>query len=375
VKVLFDAQVFCSQEFGGISRYFCGLAKSLAEVPDVQPRILAPLYINSYLEGLPSEIVRGYRMRYLTRAALPMRAFSVLTGALLERTARPDIIHRTYYYPVPAAPRSARTVLTVYDMIHEKFPLEFSAGDPVARWKAKAVAKADHVICISNQTRQDLLSLCDISTEKVSVIHLGFTPLDGFATYESPADFRSRKLGADVPYLLYVGSRSRYKNFSGLLAAYASSPQLHRNFRLLCFGGGAFTGAERSMIERHDATDEVVQIGGSDAVLAECYRNATLFVYPSLYEGFGIPPLEAMSLGCPVACSNASSILEVVGDAAVTFDATHPQAIRATLECALDSQAKMDTLIEKGKERCLQFSWRRCAEDTAKIYRKAIGGR
>ena len=286
---------------------------------------------------------------------------------------RPDIIHRTYYYPVPAAPRSARTVLTVHDMIHEKCPLDFSSRDPIAKWKAKAVAKADHIICVSNQTRQDLLSLYDIKSAKVSVTHLGFDPLHSLETHRSPAEFRLHALGADVPYLLYVGSRAGYKNFSGLLAAYASSPRLHGSFRLLCFGGGAFSESERSMIAEHGAGGDVVQMGGSDAVLAECYRNAMLFVYPSLYEGFGIPPLEAMSLGCPVACSNASSIPEVVGDAALTFDAADPLAIRAALEWALNSKSERDRLIEKGRQRCLQFSWRRCAEETARIYRETLG--
>jgi glycosyltransferase involved in cell wall biosynthesis len=372
MRVCFDSQIFCSQEFGGISRYFSSLAKALVAVPGIQPKILAPLSINGYLDDLPQGLVRGFRMQYLSRGALPIRAASVLSAALLEHAMRPDIVHRTYYYPVPRAPRSSRTVLTVYDMIHEKYPQSYSAKDRIAEWKRQAVASADHIICISRRTRDDLLTLLNTPEEKVSVTHLGFDALDGFDDHESSSDFSRRVLGADIPYLLYVGSRTQYKNFSRLLAAYAGSPKLSQSYRLLCFGGGAFSEGERAMIAHYGATNEVRQYGGSDAVLAACYRHATLFVYPSLYEGFGIPPLEAMSLGCPVACSNSSSLPEVVGDAAVTFDPADPQAIRVALESVLDSASERARLIEQGRRRCSFFSWRRCAEETADIYKRVL---
>jgi glycosyltransferase involved in cell wall biosynthesis len=122
------------------------------------------------------------------------------------------------------------------------------------------------------------------------------------------------------------------------------------------------------VIARHGLSDNVRQTGGDDAALARCYRHAALFVYPSLYEGFGIPPLEAMSLDCPVACSNTSSLPEVVGDAAATFDPWDTDAMRAALESALNTLAARDALVERGRVQRQQFSWRRCAQETVSIY-------
>ena len=112
------------------------------------------------------------------------------------------------------------------------------------------MAAADHVICISESTRRDLLTTYDLPEERVSVTHLGFDPLESLLTGEPSTDFKVRVLGADAPYLLYVGSRANYKNFQGLLDAYAASAWMRTNFFLLCFGGGDFTGAERAAISK-----------------------------------------------------------------------------------------------------------------------------
>lgn len=373
MRVTFDAQIFCSQEFGGISRYFASLAREMSTMQDVDLRIVAPLYFNAYLDSLPAGLVWGHKVGRPSKLDLPVRATSLLAADFLQRFPRPGIVHKTYYYPLPRTPRGVRGVVTVYDMIHEKFPQSYSSRDPIARWKERTVAEADHVICISEQTRRDLLSMYEVPEDKVSVTYLGNDSLESLLTGESAFEFRTRILGADVPYLLYVGSRDGYKNFGGLLRAFAMSPWLQEHFHLLCFGGGALSNAERRLIAQSGLTERVRQIGGSDAVLASCYRHAALFVYPSLYEGFGIPPLEAMSLDCPVACSNTSSIPEVVGDAAAYFDPADSEAIRAALEAALGSTALCASLVERGRLRRELFSWRRCAQETVDIYRKVIG--
>jgi glycosyltransferase involved in cell wall biosynthesis len=336
----------------------------------MRPSIVAPLYINAYLQRLPAGLVRGRRVSGVIRASAPMRAASILGCSLYQYVARPDIVHRTYYYPVPRAPRGVRTVITVYDMIHEKFPQDFPVHDPIRQWKAKAVASADHVICISEHTRRDLLSMQKLPEERVSVTYLSHDSLAELLSDEPAAAFRARVLGADVPYLLYVGSRTPYKNFTGLLAAYAASPWLRDNFRVLCFGGGPFSATEQALLAQAGVAAAVIQIDGEDALLANCYRNAALFVYPSLYEGFGLPPLEAMSLGCPVVCSDTSSIPEVVGDAAAMFDPGDAEAMRALLEEVLGSSSRLAELVARGALRSKLFSWRRCAQETAEIYRR-----
>jgi glycosyltransferase involved in cell wall biosynthesis len=371
LRVMFDSQIFCHQRFGGISRYVCNLALEMQRMAGVRPLIVAPFHFNEYLDSLPTSLVRGRRVRWMEGLTALAYGLSVLPGKIAARGFKPDILHNTYYFPVKPPP-GARGILTVYDMIHEKYPQYFAASPFIKRIKAASVAAADHVICISHSTRRDLLATYDIPEERVSVTHLGFDPLESLLTGESSSDFKVRVLGADVPYLLYVGSRASYKNFQGLLDAYAASARMRSNFFLLCFGGGGFTDAEQAAISKAGVEGRVGYLGGSDAVLAASYAHASLFVCPSLYEGFGIPVLEAMSLECPVACSNSSSLPEVVGDAARLFDPLDRDSIRSALESVLDSPSAATGLKERGRIRRQMFSWRSCAENTIDIYRRVL---
>src|SRR3984957_7275304 len=371
LRVIFDPQIFCHQRFGGIARYVCNIALEMNRMAGVTPRISAPFHFNEYLDQLPPSLVQGRRVRWLEGLTALAYGLSVLPGKIAARNFKPNVLHNTYYFPVKP-PAGARGILTVYDMIHEKYPKYFAASPFITRIKAASVAAADHVICISESTRRDLLATYDIREERVSVTHLGFDPLGSLLTGESSSDFKIRVLGADAPYLLYVGSRVNYKNFRGLLDAYAVSASLRANFFFLCFGGGDFTGAEQAAISKAGVEGRVRYLGGSDAVLAACYAHASLFVCPSFYEGFGIPVLEAMSLECPVACSNSSSLPEVVGDAARLFDPADRDSIRGALESVLDSPSAATALKERGRIRRQLFSWRSCAENTIGIYRRVL---
>jgi glycosyltransferase involved in cell wall biosynthesis len=369
LRVMFDTQIFCHQRFGGVSRYFCSMALEMQHLAGITPLIVAPFHYNEYLGRLPRTLVCGRRVPWLEGKTALCYGLSVIPGIIAARRYRPDVLHNTYYFPIKP-PAGARRILTIYDMIHEKFPKYFGAKPMLSRLKAASAAAADHVICISHSTRRDVLDAYDIPPERVSVTQLGFDALDSLLTAESASDFRTRVLGANTPYLLHVGSRSGHKNFQGLLDAYGSSAWLQGNFLLLCFGGGDFTAAERLAISAAGVADRVRYLGGSDAVLAACYAHAALFVCPSFYEGFGSPVLEAMSLDCPVACSNSSSLPEVAADAARLFDPADRDSIRDALEAVLNSPATAATLKERARVRRTQFSWRRCAQETLNIYRQ-----
>lgn len=373
MRVNFDPQIFCSQTVGGISRYFASLAKEMNEIQGIKPRIIAPYHCNEYLKALSNTLIIGKPAPAIRTAKPIFRATSLFMGKVLQYTHSSDILHRTYYYPFPAPSKHAKNVITVYDMIHEKYPENYSKKDPIARWKKRIVSQADKIICISENTRKDLLEQYDaISPDQVSVTHLGFDALSDLLTDETSAAFRLRTLGVDTPYLLFVGHRSGYKNFTALLQAYSCSAWLRNNFYLLCFGGGKFNEKEAAMIASTGNTARVRQVGGNDSVLASCYRHAAVFVYPSLYEGFGIPPLEAMSMDCPVACSQTSSIPEVVGHAAAFFDPSSADSIRSTLEAVLNSPTLSDDLVNRGKTQKMKYSWRKCAEETVNIYRATL---
>lgn len=366
MKVVYDHQIFAMQNYGGISRYFRELAKELAEIipGGAQVSINCPFYINNYLSGAPASLkVIGQHLPMFRGAGRLCRGANAALSPILMGLLKPDIVHETYYSYQSSAPRYSRTVITVYDMIHELFPQSFAATDRTAEIKRQAVKRADHVICISEHTRQDLVRLFDVPIEKTSVVHLGF----------SLAASEAEQVDAPVrPYLLYVGMRGGYKNFETLLHAYASQPWLKESFDLVAFGGGSFTAYERAMIERLGVVDHVYQQGGSDQVLAARYKQAAVFIYPSLYEGFGIPPLEAMSYGCPVVCSNTSSIPEVVGKAARLFDPYSVEALAAALLDVLQSPSACQELKTLGFARVNEFSWHRCAQETHAIYQRVL---
>lgn len=368
MRVAFDQQVFLLQEYGGISRYVCSLATGLSKIPHVDVSILAPLHYNGHLDGLAGNLTLGRRVPRLPKTARLVCSVSAFLARHAMKQFRPDIVHETYYSADAFVPNGTRRVLTVYDMIYERFPSEFSGGQLNAAKKI-AVSRADHVVCISNNTKRDLIDILGIDADRVSVVYLGY---DEFASSElSPEESR---LHADrLPFLLYVGSRGGYKNFVSLLQAFASSSFLKNNFSIVCFGGGAFQPEELALIQELKLTDAHVRhLGGGDNVLALLYQQAMAFVCPSRYEGFGIPLLEAMSLRCPVICSNTSSIPEVVGDAGEYFDPDNIESMRGAIESVLESQTRRDELISKGSTRCALFSWTRCAEETLSIYRSLV---
>lgn len=359
--VLYDAQIFRQQRYGGISRYYCELATRIArDDAAVTVRVLAPHHRNEHLAGLPAPLVVGWPSARWQRVG----KFARLVARVVERRTaaklQPDVIHETYYKgPLLQYPGALR-VSTVHDMIHERFASHFRARDPTPEAKRRAVARADHVICISECTRRDLIEFLRVPESKISVVYLGAS----LSPVAQPA------ASGGAPYLLYVGERGGYKNFLGLAAAVGASPLL-RDLRIVCFGGGDLVAAEWQAIDRAGiARARIVQCSGDDTELARLYSGALAFVYPSLYEGFGIPPLEAMACDCPVVCSNAGSIPEVVGDAGEYFEPTDLDSMRHALESIAGSSELRDRLRQRGRERRLRFSWDRCAAETLALYRR-----
>ena len=371
--MIFDSQIFSAQEYGGISRYFCEITKSLTAEKKVSARILAPLYINAYVAKLSQHLVVGFSCPNFLRAIQSkwVKIFRRVLGLgicdLATRIYRPDIIHETYYSPVRFGYGRAKRVLTIYDMIHEKFADQFSPSDHTARYKAIAARRADHVICISESTRNDAINLLNLDPSKVSVTYLGFSALGEAPTNPVAMD------GVTKPYILFVGNRSGYKNFTALLNAYAESNLLRSTFQLVCFGGGHFS--EHEQIEMADLglkNQGVLHFYGDDQRLSQFYRQAQAFIYPSLYEGFGIPPLEAMANQCPVICSNTSSIPEVVADAGEYFNPYDTHSLQEAIERVVFSPLRMDELRKAGQERLKYFSWDRCAQETLNIYQELL---
>lgn len=367
MKVVFDHTTFI-QKFGGVSRYICELADNLDEIEGTQVSVVAPFFPNAYLAGLDSSVLKGpnwdYKFRGSHRIAQIGRAILLPLYYALESDA--DIIHETYYSAKPFG-KAKRRVVTVYDMLHEFYGDALDGDIGGSEDKRLAVERADHVICISESTRRELIEVFGTDPSKTSVVRLA----SSMGTSESPHPV---SLDIGKPYILFVGRRYHYKNFSRLCEAFASTEKLRKDFLLCAFGGGPFTEDEGLDLQRLGISDSVRQFSGDDEALAAAYKGAHLLVCPSEREGFGLPPLEAMSLGCPVCCSDSTSLPEVVGDAGVYFDPKSSDDIAQKIErIAFDSDLRA-SLIDKGLERSKTFSWQRCAEETLAVYKRVLGG-
>jgi glycosyltransferase involved in cell wall biosynthesis len=362
MRILYDYQIFCLQQYGGISRYFYELANHIAALVEHSVEIFAPFYTCQYLTARGVATHKGRKIPKLSGLE-KVTAWSIdaaLAYLLSSSQSGVDVFHATYYSGVDCCTRSSKKIITVHDMIYEKFSDQFPGKDKMRQMKKNAIIRADHIICVSDNTRRDLLNLLPVPENKTSVIYHG----SSFYKKTKNKSFPIRK-----PYLLFIGQRDGYKNFDILLRAFAHSSKLRKDFLLICFGGGTFSSVERKRIATLGLSlQDVIHVRGDDADLAGFYGEAAAFVYPSLYEGFGIPLLEAMALSCPVVCSNASSFPEVVGNAADLFDPFDEESLRSTIERVVFSMEHRDFLIGRGLDRARLFSWDRCAEETLQVY-------
>ena len=370
MKIRYDHDIFSIQPYGGISRYCVKLAEEMqALAQDV--RICAPVHINEHLNGS----TLGRESRYVPfnsqRTQRAIRIFDRIVGRAELTLSRPDLVHGTFYSFFPPSLLPARNIITIHDMIAEVAARGASAIPATVRKFRRSIARADHLICISDATRREFLALFPDYDTRVSVVHHGFDR----ARFQR----RLRNTGEALspsgrPFLLYVGLRGTYKNFEGLLKAVASSPILKAGFDLVAFGGMAFSTDEQETINQLGFQHgQIRQTNGDDEALLRHYREAACFVYPSIHEGFGFPPLEAMAAGCPVASSQTSCMPEIIGDAAAYFDPMSPDSMAIAILSVVGSKERCSELVSLGYQRIERYSWDRCARETLDIYRRVTG--
>ena len=349
-NVVFGPEIWAAQSNGGISRYIVELANNLNN--HVSRNLsLIPKHSNS----LVAEIEKPVQIRNLKRDLI-----SISKSFASEK----KIYHATYYdfHNLRIAKSLGYlNVITVHDMISEIYP-----GIPprfrfVPNQKLKSVLYADGLICVSQSTKNDLMRIYGVPEKKIKVIHLA----SSFKMETLNDKQRVKKNN-----IIYVGKRSGYKNFSILLQAFCNSSFLRENYSLIAFGGGDFNSVEEEFISEFNLNEKVIQVNGDDSILRDLYLTSSLLVYPSLYEGFGLPPLEAMSLGCPVITSDVSSMPEVGAGAVLYFDPFNVQMLTTLLEQTLTSEKTLKRLSEMGVVRSREFSWQKTASETYDFYNK-----
>jgi glycosyltransferase involved in cell wall biosynthesis len=370
MKLLYDHSVFQFQRYGGISRYFYELVTRLSEKKDVDINLFQGFHINEY--GLSKykpnfESYWGYKCGYNKPAEryisyLLATANNFIFDNIYMPSCNCDIYHPTFYMKGLKNVRKARIVITAYDMIHELYPDQFRDSEAVIKAKKRALNIADVIIAISENTKKDLIELYDLPESKIKVVYLANSlRKSNFQTM----DELTMKYGLKSPYILYVGDRSGYKNFNILFDSYLD--YFSDKFDLVCLGGGKFQNDELKTINNLKSKRRVMQLSAPDELLPSLYKHALCLVYPSLYEGFGIPLLEAMSIGCPVIASNTSSIPEIAGNAGILFDPHSKDELINAIEL-LGTESKRNKLIKLGFEREKEFSWDKMTNETLSIY-------
>jgi len=366
MRILYDFQAFSIQKFGGISRYFTEILKRLKSNSELSIDIACVASSNRYLVD-SSLLVKNFF------EGLTFKGKGKLSEILNRMTLRDrlkkgefDIFHPTYYYEMYHLSRSKRPfVITIHDMIHEKFLRDEPASAELIENKKILAQNAAHIIAVSETTKSDIVEAYGIGDEKISVIYHG----NSLGDVDS---VRSKSIAVNQNFILFVGSRSGYKNFDLLLEAFARLIRSHPDILLFCAGGGAFSADEMQKISLLNCMGRVVQRNASDEEMTLLYKNALYFVFPSKYEGFGIPVLEAFSQGCPVAASNCPALVEVCGDAAAYFDPNSVDSIHHTLCKMIESEQLRYRLSRLGTERERLFSWDVAALRTFDVYKKVL---
>ena len=332
---------------GGSETYVRGLLGGLSRVGELDYRVLLPPIAPDAAEGLEADVAIEYRRAESVPSRLAaMTLAAARPGPLRARLAGTDVVHYPLTVALPTVGRPS--VVTLHDLQHLDLPELFPRTERAFRAVAwhRSLRAADRVIAMSEFVRSRAVELLGLDEARVRVVPLG---LDHELLH--PGATREQ-------FLYYPARRWPHKNHERLFAAFAELRRRRPGLRLVLTGGGDFPDAPDGVEARgHVPYAEVVRL----------LQTASALVFPSLYEGFGMPPLEAMACGCPVACSDAGALPEVVGDAAVLFDPRDPAAIAAAVTRVLDAP---DEWVRRGLERARTFSWDATARGHDAVYRE-----
>lgn len=365
MRVLYDHQIFTTQESGGISRYFYGLIREFTNMQEIDPITSIIVSSNHYISD--QKCVRHINLFSNKRIRGKYRLFNLLNkpySILKLKQQKFEIFHPTYYDPYFLTYIGNKPfVLTVHDMIHEKFKEMFPSTDQTSQRKKLLVEKASKVIVVSENTKKDLIEIFGTEESKIEVIYPAnslMPELNVVFNLERPSK-----------YILFVGLRTGYKNFERFIRSIAKILNQNKDLFVVCVGGSKFKNDEKQVFIELDIEKQILHYTFlDDKTLACIYKNALFFIFPSLYEGFGFPILESFACGCPVLCSNKSSLPEIAGDAALYFDPYIEESIANAVKRILKDESLRKDLITKGFQRLRKFSWAHTTQQTKNIYER-----
>lgn len=369
MRVLFDDEVFFRQRYGGVSRIFAKLIEGIEQSREHQLLFDCNYSENEYLLQLKpntNSFLKPYQFPLkgkLIRGIYGWYSHQKTINTISKQKV--DVFHPTFYanYYLQALNKAnLPMVFTVHDLIHEQTPNNAHYAQ-MAKMKEENLKIAKQIIVVSEHTKKDLLRIYPfVNPELIHVIHLAQSlPQQGKKPNFLPEH-----------YILFTGERGGYKNFVSLLHAFANISKSNPDLQLYCAGSAPFSDEELSLANRLNIKSKLHHARLSDEELRYVYQHAKLFVFPSTYEGFGIPMLEAFNAGTPVIANNATSLPEVGGDAAYYTDATNVNELSKAILDVLTNQNLRQQLIEKGFKREQQFTWQNHINHTLQVYQKAV---
>lgn len=356
MKVLFDHQIFSIQKYGGVSKYF---SKLIEHLPDNEWDLSLLYSNNEYIKHNPQIDYKNFipKSKIIGKSTM-MRVLNIPYSIFKINQGDFDVLHQTHYdtYCLPFL-KNKPMVTTFHDMNFNRF------NHSDLKIQKKSINKADKIIAVSRNTKNELIYSWNIPEEKIVVIYHGV---------DSPIDksIIGKRLITE-PYILYVGLRVDFKNFRRFAEAYSVVIEKYPKLKLICTGSN-FTKEENVFFSELNILHNVKNVLASESVMANLYTFADFFIYPSLHEGFGMPILEAMSYGCPTVISNTSCFPEIAGDAAFYFDPYNKESIITVMLDLLADQSKLNSKKKLGYALCKKFTWEKCAEEHRKIYNSLL---
>ena len=360
MRILYDGFIYKLQKAGGIGRYFNNIIQRLPN--DLIP-ILTTSNSQSNIELPNNDRIKLYNFKHFRPYRLSFKSEKYFFQ-LAESLANYDIIHPTYYTLLSERKFTSikkPQVITIHDMIMEIFKGKIDDAEKHMKWKEDAIASADAIICVSENTKKDLLRFHPEVESKIRVIYEGseLSYDDSFGDEKIP----------EKPYFLYVGSRAVYKNFFLLLHSFPKVLSVQKDL-ILAIVGPPLTADESKVISQLGLTGKISYYGFvSSQHLAKLYRCGIALVYPSLYEGFGLPPLEAMTCRTAVIAANVSSVPEIVGDGGILIDPDSENELADSMIHLIQNPSERSAIIERGVIRSKYFDWDKNVNEIVKLYR------